>query len=59
LPDAPTSGFLSPPIQRKPLTGTEPSPIGTFVNLGEPSADAYIVRDVTEICRIQRLAMDP
>jgi len=37
----------APPIQRKPLTGAEPSPIGTFVNLGEPSADAYIVRDVT------------
>ena len=37
----------APPIQRKPLTGAEPSPIGTFVNLGEPSADAYIVRDIT------------
>ena len=37
----------APPIQRKPLTGAEPSPIGTFVNLGEASADAYIVRDVT------------
>jgi hypothetical protein len=38
----------APPIQRRPLTGTEPSPIGTFANLGEPSADAYIVRDITE-----------
>jgi hypothetical protein len=37
----------APPIQRKPLTGAEPSPIGTFVNLGEAAADAYIVRDVT------------
>jgi hypothetical protein len=37
----------APPIQRKPLTGAEPSPIGTFVNLGEPSADAYVVHDVT------------
>ena len=37
----------APPIQRKPLTGVEPSPIGTFVNLGEPNADAYIVRDIT------------
>jgi hypothetical protein len=37
----------APPIQRKPLTGVEPSPIGTFANLGEASADAYIVRDVT------------
>jgi hypothetical protein len=39
--------FYAPPIQRKPLTGTEPSPIGTFVNLGEPSADAYIVGGIT------------
>ena len=37
----------APPIQRKPLTGAEPSPIGTFVNLGEPSADAYVVSDIT------------
>jgi hypothetical protein len=42
LPDS-----YAPPIQRKPLTGSEPSPIGTFVNLGEPSADAYIVGDIT------------
>jgi hypothetical protein len=36
----------APPGQRKPLSGAEPSPIGTFVNLGEPIADAYIVHDV-------------
>jgi hypothetical protein len=36
----------APPVQRKPLTGAEPSPIGTFVNLGDLDADAYIVRDV-------------
>jgi hypothetical protein len=38
----------APPIQRKPLTGAEPSPIGTFVSMGSPEADAYIVRDLTE-----------
>jgi hypothetical protein len=37
----------APPVQRKPLTGAEPNPIGTFANLGEPSADAYIVSDIT------------
>lgn len=42
LPDS-----YAPPIQRKPLSGAEPSPIGTFANLGEPSADAYIVHDIT------------
>ena len=34
-------------MQRKPLTGADPSPIGTFVSMGDPGADAYIVRDVT------------
>ena len=42
LPDA-----YAPPIQRKPLTGAEPNSIGPFVNLGEASADAYVVRDIT------------
>ena len=37
----------APPIQRKPLTGTEPSEVGHFVNLGDPAADAYIVRGVS------------
>jgi hypothetical protein len=38
----------APPVQRKPLTGADPSPIGTFVNLGEPGSDAYVVRDITD-----------
>lgn len=38
----------APPVQRRPLTGTEPSDVGHFVNLGDRKADAYIVRDVTE-----------
>jgi hypothetical protein len=38
----------APPIQRKPLTGTETEGVGHFVNMGEPNSDAYIVRDVTD-----------
>jgi hypothetical protein len=38
----------APPIQRKALTGADPSPIGTFVKLGDAAADAYIVHDVAD-----------
>lgn len=38
----------APPVQRKPLGGTEPSPFGHFVNMSDPNADAYIVKDVSE-----------
>lgn len=38
----------APPIQRRPLTGTEPSDVGHFANFGEKKADAYIVRDVSD-----------
>ncbi len=34
-------------MQRKPLTGTEPSPVGHFVTMSDPNADAYIVKDVS------------
>jgi len=37
----------APPIQRKPLTGTEPSAVGHFVTMSDPNADAYIVKDVS------------
>ena len=37
----------APPVQRKPLTGADPSPVGRFVHLAETDADSYIVRDVT------------
>ena len=36
----------APPMQRKPLTGTEPNEMGHFVNLGADDADSYIVRDI-------------
>jgi hypothetical protein len=36
----------APPVQRKPLTGADPSPVGRFVNMVESNADAYVVRDV-------------
>jgi hypothetical protein len=38
----------APPVQRKPLTGADPSPVGRFVNLAETNADAYVVRDVNQ-----------
>ena len=38
----------APPVQRKPLTGTEPHPIGNFVNMGDLNATAYIVKDVAD-----------
>jgi hypothetical protein len=37
----------APPVQRKPLTGADPSPVGGFVHLAEADADSYIVRDMT------------
>ena len=38
----------APPVQRKPLGGTEPNPIGHFVNMGDLNAGAYIVKDVAD-----------
>ncbi len=37
----------APPVQRKPLTGPEPSPIGHFVTMSAPNAEAHFVRDVS------------
>ena len=37
----------APPMQRKPLTGTEASPVGHFVTMSDPNSDAYIVKDVS------------
>ena len=34
-------------MQRKPLTGPEPAAFGHFVNMGDVSAGAYIVQDVS------------
>jgi hypothetical protein len=41
-----TPDIYQPPIQRKPLTGPD-GHLGAFVNMSEPSADAFIVRDVS------------
>ena len=43
LPDS-----YDPPVQRKPLGGTEPTPIGHFVQMGDLNATAYIVKDVAD-----------
>jgi len=39
----------APPVQRKPLDGTEPKPLGHFVNMGDLNATAYIVKDVADV----------
>ena len=41
-----TPDIYQPPIQRKPLTGPE-SRIGSFINMNELTADAYIVSDIS------------
>jgi hypothetical protein len=38
----------APPVQRRPLSGTDPSPVGHFVNMSDSNADAYIVKDISE-----------
>lgn len=40
--------WYAPPVQRKPLTGTEFSGLGHFVAMNDPQADSYIVRDVAK-----------
>lgn len=34
-------------MQRKPLTGPEPSPIAHFADMADANADAHIVRDIS------------
>ena len=41
-----TPDIYQPPIQRKPLTGPD-AHIGQFVNMSDPAADAFIVRDIS------------
>lgn len=36
----------APPVQRRPLGGAEPAPVGRFVNMADANAEAYIVKDV-------------
>jgi hypothetical protein len=42
-----TPDIYQPPIQRKPLTGPE-AHLGQFVNMSDPTADAFIVRDISK-----------
>jgi len=39
--------IYQPPIQRKPLTGPE-GHLGQFINMSDPAADAFIVRDMSK-----------
>lgn len=36
----------APPIQRQPLSGVESKPVQSFAEMADPSAEAYIVRDI-------------
>ena len=38
--------WYAPPIQRQPLVVSEPAFVGPYVYMGNPNADAYIVKDV-------------
>ncbi|MEO7649794.1 MAG: hypothetical protein ABIZ80_04955 [Bryobacteraceae bacterium] len=38
----------APPVQRKPLATSDPYPFGSFTEMGNPKAAAYIVKDVAE-----------
>jgi hypothetical protein len=38
----------APPVQRKALAPSDPYPFGTFIEMGSPKSEAYIVKDVAE-----------
>ena len=42
-----TPDIYQPPIQRKPLTGPD-GHLGQFINMSDPAADAFIVRDMSK-----------
>jgi hypothetical protein len=41
-----TPDVYAPPIQRQPMAGEMKAPIGRFVNVNDPKAERYFVRDV-------------
>ncbi len=38
----------APPVQRKPLEGPDDTALRSFVNMNDPEAEAYVVRDVSK-----------
>ncbi|MDQ6708611.1 MAG: hypothetical protein M3Z85_21840, partial [Acidobacteriota bacterium] len=38
--------LYAPPMDRKPMSVAGRAPIGPFVNMNDPNADAYLVRDI-------------
>lgn len=44
---APAPESYAPPFQRSLPAGPEPRPVASFVNMGDPDADSYILRDVS------------
>ncbi|MBI3473821.1 MAG: hypothetical protein HY013_20895 [Candidatus Solibacter usitatus] len=39
----------APPVQRKPLSPAEPRPFGHFVNMNDPNAEAYFIKDIATV----------
>lgn len=39
--------YYAPPVQRRPMTGPEPSPVTHFVSMNAPNAEAHFVRGVS------------
>jgi len=39
--------YYAPPVQRRPMTGPEPSPVTHFVTMNAPNAEAHFVRGVS------------
>lgn len=39
--------YYAPPVQRRPMTGPEPSPVTHFVAMNAPNAEAHFVRGVS------------
>ncbi|MGI8991403.1 MAG: hypothetical protein ACR2I2_17700 [Bryobacteraceae bacterium] len=38
--------LYAPPVDRKPMSVAGRAPLGHFVNMNDPNADAYLVRDI-------------
>ena len=39
--------YYAPPVQRRPMTGPEPSPVTHFVTMNAPNAEAHFVHGVS------------
>ena len=46
---APAPESYAPPLQRRLPPGPEPRPVGSFVSMSDPDADAHILRDISRV----------